>query len=591
MSDLPRFDDVRGAGPFGDPAFWGVALAAAIASVVVGGWSFPANNNVFHLPIVAGLVEAPEFAGDPFVRSLRHFASGVWMVAAGSARLIDPKISFLVLHVASRVLAMVGFLACADELGVRSTRQRAVAAALLSVTFLLRGTSFAGEGGLFVDYFSHSEIGNGLFLLMVRAILRGSLGAAVATIGIAIFVNAFFGVWMAFVLGVTVAAEAVGGRWTTRGSLGGLGAGVAVAAVFVAPVAANILANPDFGRPIDFDHAEFLAYYYPYHFLFGEVPAGQKLGLALVTVAMLCGLAALADPRRRRMGAVVVAATALYALGIVAPSLTHAPLVLDLHLLRAGTLIHELAALLVVLVAVRRWFDTDRARRAVVAPALIVALAVPRGGPAAQVGAAMVIAILCLDRLLADPVWHRRLDGFVGDRDRLLRGGAIVVAVALTGVGFVRTEAKLRVSRAWTAEWTRVSAWAREATPVGSVFQVPVVRLTDPDPRVAAEKEALAGATVFETISRRSLWVDFKRGAAVMWSPSLHAVWRRRVDEVAALDGTAARIDHARRHDISHVIEIAPAGCRGDFAFRTERLCVTRVDRSRPSLPSPGGAP
>ncbi|PIK73812.1 hypothetical protein CS379_06245, partial [Methylobacterium frigidaeris] len=63
-----------------------LALSAvgAIVSVALTGFVLGASNNIFHLPIVAGLPDEPQFRADAFVQSLRFFASGIWLLLRGS---------------------------------------------------------------------------------------------------------------------------------------------------------------------------------------------------------------------------------------------------------------------------------------------------------------------------------------------------------------------------------------------------------------------------------------------------------------------------------------------------------------------------
>lgn len=106
------------------------------------------------------------------------------MILAGSDQLVEPQKAFLALLLFSRLLSFVGFLACADCFGVRDTRRRLLFVGLIAITPLMQGNSYAGDGGLFVNHFTHSEIANGLFLLSVWAMLRGKPTMALAMIGV-----------------------------------------------------------------------------------------------------------------------------------------------------------------------------------------------------------------------------------------------------------------------------------------------------------------------------------------------------------------------------------------------------------------------
>ena len=157
---------IQSAGPRFDRAgFWIAAALGTLVSLAITGFVFAIGNNLFHLPIVAELWDEPQFTSDEFIQALRYYAAGPWMLLRGSASYVNPYWSFLLLFVISRLLSIVGFLACARLLGIVSRSQQICFALLVSVTWLLRGDAVGGGGGLFINYFAHSEMANGLVLL------------------------------------------------------------------------------------------------------------------------------------------------------------------------------------------------------------------------------------------------------------------------------------------------------------------------------------------------------------------------------------------------------------------------------------------
>src|SRR5258708_33098413 len=86
---------------------------------------------------------------------------------------------------------------------------------------------------------------------------------------------------------------------------------------------------------------------------------------------------------------------------------------------------------------------------------------------------------------------------------------------------------------------------------------------------------ALLRTSIFEFVSHRRVWVDYKRGAAVMWMPSYYRVWRTRLAEVEALNSLDQRVAYADRNGIDYVIDrCTPAAGQDGGVFRTELLCV-----------------
>src|SRR5208337_1354419 len=102
------------------------ANIGALLSLAISGFVFGINNNEFHLPIVGLLYDEPQFTHDEFIQSLRYFSSGLWLLLRGVDRYVDPHLLFLGLDYISRLIAFLGFLACADLLGIRTSKDRAI---------------------------------------------------------------------------------------------------------------------------------------------------------------------------------------------------------------------------------------------------------------------------------------------------------------------------------------------------------------------------------------------------------------------------------------------------------------------------------
>lgn len=559
-------------GPFRDLSFWGAVLLGTIVSLIVTGYAFPENNNAFHLPIVGKIYDDPALAGDKFIQTLRYFPSGLWLAFAGSAHWVEPGTLFLVLLVISRTISVAGFLLCADQLGITLPRARYLFALLIAATSLMQDASFAGDGGLFLRSFTQSEITTGLFLLALWALLSGRFTLALCMIGPAAFLNAFIGVWLAFVVGVAVVAEVVSGRVRLKELVAPIGIGAVVGAVCATPVVLNILANPSLFAPSDFAYEDFLRYYYPAHFLFDSLPPRQVLGLVLVGLSALLALWQLPHPRQRiatMLGAVVL----LYVVGIVAPYISGSQYVLNLHLLRSSTFLHVMAALLTCTVFVK-WFFAEDNRKNVLAACAIVAQSLYPFGFTRYLSIASIVGILALET-----VFGRKLEAlvprFVLGHAKHVTSLALVALIACAGLTSYLANRTISREGQWRSEWQQLGTWARSDTASGSVFLVPVFIFTKdyPGQDVGGGMENAS----FEYLSRRSLWVDFKRGAQVMWSPSRYHEWRKRAEEVERLTSHAERMQYAVANRIPYIVEYASPACDA-AVFRTQRLCVFSVN-------------
>jgi hypothetical protein len=501
------------------------------------------------------------------------------MLLRGSQSYVSPYWLFIFLFIVSRFLSIAGFVACAQFIGIADRTQQIFFAILVSTTFLLRGLSFAGGGGLFINNFTHSEIANGLFLIALYLALHKQIISAIALLGVIFFVNAFFGIWAGIVLGVLFLAQVARGdlHWAEASRRAAIGAGVAT--LFAAPILLSVLSNPELGKPLAFDYVSYLKEYFPGHFLFAPIGIREKIGLLLVTAAGAGALIQL-GPRSRLVLIAFAAACAVYALGIVASYTTHAQSIFNLHLLRISTLIQLLSALAACALATKWWFDENPVKRAFAAPSLILLLAAPvddAPSPARILAAlGVLLAILAVTPPLSRFL-RRIAPSSITTWQSKLRIAAAVGLVCVIPVAILQHQIKNRRQQAWIDEWRRIGEWARASTPLDATFMVPVVNWNFPKNYSGEQLDASDNA-IFESTAHRKIWVDFKRGAAVMWSPSYYGIWRRRVDEESSLSTWQDKDSYAREKGISYIAELCGREePRENATFATERLCVYPV--------------
>ena len=133
-------------------------------------------------------------------------------------------------------------------------------------------------------------------------------------------------------------------------------------------------------------------------------------------------------------------------------------------------------------------------------------------------------------------------------------------------------------------EWETIGTWAKSSTDPNSMFLISrsegteAARVSSPDDLHSEALLSVASAA-FEASSRRRIWVDFKRGAAVMWSPSYHAQWRSRMDALLELRTLSETLSFAQSNDIDYVIDNCQAfrAAHIDPVFSTNSLCVGSV--------------
>jgi uncharacterized membrane protein len=558
-------------------------LAAMLAAGTALSWwltghVFGHSNNVFHLPIVAGLARQPGFAGDAYVQSLAGFASGLWMWLEGSDAAWPASSLFAFGLAASKALTLLGAVAVARTLGLAGRLRTLAFIGVLVTTPLLQGTAYAGHGGLFVDFFSHSELANGLTLLVWWASLRQRHGLALALNGGVCFLNAFMAAWNVLPWLWLLLADQRARRWHWRAQAGSLAAGLAVAMLCAAPVLWRVgwaaltgdgveaggIAGPP-GQAALVNLREFVREHYPYHFVASEMPLPQWLGLGAVVVAAAVGLHWL-GPAAAGLQRLLMAYGVVYVAGIVLPLLSDAPVLVRLHLLRSSVAFHFLAAIVLALVLVR-----PAAGHALRRPALAVALLTAR--PAVLLVALVALAERLVGRRRRETAPPGAGSGTVISLPVATVSWAAVLASCLVVAWHAATlparQERTRLLAESGRQWATLAKRVGELTPVGGRVLLPLETdsWSPPD----------AGSGVFEYASGRSVWVDHKRGAAVLWQPALHAPWQARLDQVAALRDWPARLDYAAGQQLAMVVgrcDELPPGWVPEV--QAGRLCALR---------------
>src|ERR1700759_4239797 len=97
-----------------------IALAVLIATITVllQPFQFDINNNAFHIPIVLRWYDLPRYADDPFIQSLRQFASPVYPIVSWFATPSTIEGIFFGLWFASRALTCFALMSLAETLGL-----------------------------------------------------------------------------------------------------------------------------------------------------------------------------------------------------------------------------------------------------------------------------------------------------------------------------------------------------------------------------------------------------------------------------------------------------------------------------------------
>jgi len=544
------------------------APVLALFSVLIQGFAYGEVNNAFQAPIVLGMPGWPQFRGDWFYQSLGAYSSALWPALAAFGPALGTRTAFLILHIVTRAATFAGFWLLLKRLGLDAT-QRWLACLVLATSVLMLAPTAVGLQVIFDDYFTQDAVAWALTVISWVLLSRGRFGAAVALTGPTFAVSAFTAVWNALALGVAGVADVV----TTGGADGSRklrqmlvkgAAGAAVALAVASPVIFWTVRTAMRSETASFDYAGFLWSYFPKHFFIAASSTSDVAGLAGLTMAGLVALWRLGAAARPLLW--LFAGYALvFLLGVALPSLTHARLLLNLHLLRVDGSLQVLAALACVAVALgdlRRGpgllarlcgaLVLFEATLGLLTPGLLMALG--------------VMAPLLLPRAApsADP--EARWAVF---------GALAVLAFAVTGaVAEVATQSDGEHRR--TAEEQRVGGWLKAHTPVMA--------------RLLARPAVRPGLDGLQFFSERQVWVDWKRGAAVMWRPDLYPVWRRRMDEVTHLATLDQGARYACRNGLRYMVELTHdvgAHPPGQVVYRDDVLAVIDLAGACPAVAAP----
>jgi hypothetical protein len=333
-------------------------------------------------------------------------------------------------------------------------------------------------------------------------------------------------------------------------------------ALLALPVLVNVMSNPTLGKPLDFDYVAYLHEYFAEHFLIDAIPVYDLLALtalALLGHMALRQLGANACELRAAYNGVL----ALYAAGIVLPYLSASQSLFNLHLLRSSAIVHLLAGLAVAALVTSWLRDVTKTTFGLGSIAAILLSAQTYG------------FVLCIPLFATAPLLLK-LQPLASPATRTFGAAAIGFAVLIvTPVSAWQNFNANRLLAHSVTEWTEIGNWARTNTTEAAVFLVPPRPNRDSPPETLPDAIALSRAAVFESTAHRRIWIDYKRGAAAMWSPPYYHVWRTRSTEIASLKSLDQRVTYAEQHGIDYVIEpceAVPATTRS--LFKTAQLCV-----------------
>lgn len=570
-------------------------LLLTAASLTITGHLYGVNNSVFHIPYVLNLAETPEFSDDAFYATLKYFASIVYPIMRLFATDDNVQAVFAVASFVSRFGALAGLLYLAMSNGLRSRLGLVLFMVGVVVSPWFQDFSVVGGHGMFLYYFTHSEVTWPLVFVALALLASDRLVPAAAAIGLMASINIFVAIWLGLVGAFAVLTSRRPLDFSTAAK------SLAMFLVFASPVVIWLVVSLFTGNARGAAPFSFVGYvreYHSEHFLIEATPRRALMHFALMSV---CGLMAASYVSNSRFWLrIQVGCLLIFVVGVVLPYFVDSRLVINLHLVRSAGLEQAVAGALVILAGARLALYADSYRgRLLGLTVLFATCALER-----TTGSIIIVALTLLVSIVTDPRVGSRSMAIVGFAERyaksmtavcvtlviveltrrflgpdgslqlvvvlfafvlcillalpggeavVLRRGLLASTVVALAASFVYKSIPLPAyeyrynildAGELNKSWTEIERQIRNSEIAGP-FLIPV------DDR---------RGFYFQLRARRKVWVDWKQGAAVMWAPSFYEQWARRYKEVSALGTPESFIDYARSNNIKNVLIHSTAG-------------------------------
>jgi hypothetical protein len=609
MVQEPAMDSQRnGAGQPWVPiaaAYVALSIALAFISMTLTGFKFGVGNNIFHIPYVLGLSQTKEFSGDAFYVSLSNFTSVVWPILRTICNESNVRNVFKWADFVSRASAFAGLLFLFRSCNLKTVSAMTLCLTVAALSPWLQSNSVVGEHGMFIDYFTQSEATWGFVFLSTSLLALDRLPLSYAMTGIAFAINAFVGIWLLIANTLTVLGNRKSFRsFGTRTIIGAMFAFL----LFAAPVAiwiATAVHSPNVAPK--FSYIYYIRQYYPNHFLIEASTWSQ-----LEKFALLCAigvLAALLAPNRRIWLGIQTGLILVFLVGIPLPYLIDNRFVFNLHLLRSAGLEQAIAVALSIAAAARFIFlFRDNGSQLLGLVILFSLILMFEGFPG------LLMVLLSLFIAVAQTQGNQgshlqRWLGWVGRQGVMLTWVCVAMFVLVLigqatqqpfAAGRLLTAAVIAAAFAVTL-LRRASVVARQVTVTLAFLVLACViaaksdtwRTHDLTSGHTESSDArrdwlqfvgeigssdIHGAFLvpvgeeyddFQLQARRVVWVGWKEGAAVMWSPTFYSQWMPRYSAVSALKTPQDFIQYAQRNGIHNIVlQSGPGDCPAPSAVR-----------------------
>ena len=577
------------------------AIPFAMISLWRSGFDFGVSNNVFHIPYVLGLDASKVFIEDQFYQSLKSFTSIVWPLLRLISNESNIYYVFLCLNFVSRCATFLAILYVVRNNGLKSKIELVLGLGLFAITPWLQGASDIGGHGLFIGYFTHTEVTWPFVLTALVFLQNREIVKTGAMAGISFAINAFVGIWLMIITFITILYD----RHVYR--IGAFTWALAAFSLFAMPVAiwiALTLKNGNAAEPFSF--IEYIRAYYSGHFL---IEATQLSKLYNLLILYICGFLSCGFLEQRRFWiGVQLGCLTLFVVGTPLPYLFDNKLIFNLHLLRSDGIEQFVATILIGITGIRLITGYISSRSMMLGVLIIGYMAFPSRSTIDS-----TFVMLALTMALVDD----KLQNFAGQNQRasflkkllqsnhipilllilwffgtvLFKGvtaslflkfilltlcflavlidrfpketqckaiisglSLILIASAVSGIRErIQNKALHHTDR---LQWQEFTQWVRGSDLHGIFLVPPQIKINSSQPQKLYQPQ-----DSFQLLARRAVWVDWKQGAAVMWSPSFHKQWMSRYKEISSLRNAEDLRDYATKNQIDYFVIIDGTGC------------------------------
>jgi hypothetical protein len=473
--------------------------------------------------------------------------------------------------------------------------------------------SDVGGHGLFLEYFTHSELTWGPLIAALVAAQNGQLKQSSAFAGIVFLINAFVGIWLAFVISITVFfnnEQRKDWRLILQSSSWFL--------LICLPVVLWIVISiKDQTSPPAFSYIEYIRAYYPGHFLI-ESTAGYAL--RNFGIILYCGLTSAYLFRHQRFWMTTIGALlTLLLIGCALPYIINNRFVFNLHLIRSAGVLQFVAIILSLSASVSALFDVANPRSIrIVATIGAMSFVTFNPEPVYLLSGAASLSLLAFynfqnTNALQSTAFRRfslkhleyaavSIAAFSIVTDFIYIGaslGTIVRWIAIFGliVFLIKCESSKLFTSCFLVVFISVILLIcyqkNHGRDTGSM-QKSTDKLTNRLEMMNWVKNSHLlgpflfpvegsngrGFDEFQLLTQKTVWVDWKQGAAVMWDPSFHSQWMPRYSEVKSLKTEPEFSDYAKRNRIPYLVLPSSIGeCNPTFStlFKNPEFSICAI--------------